>query len=662
MHHIEVHGQEPGSDNFDDNNNNNNNNKKYPESYRFVSKWGSQTNNAVLYASKITTDRIGNLYVVVGGLDLTPVNGRNAKHLMIVKYDSSGYPLIQFGPYGEGIGELDSPAGIAVDPYGKYVFVSDSAGKILKFNGSDGSFMKQWGRVGTGDGELSQFVQGLAVDSEGNVYVADAGNAQIQKFSSDGEFISRWGSDGSQDGQFAFPYGIAIGPDGSIYVDDLGNRRIQKFNSESEFLLKWSISLSPGIGDPVGIAVDSEGSVFIVPQSTGQVKKYTSDGQFVSAFNGTILEPAELYAPTDVAVDGNGNIYTALQNGGVQKFDGSGSYILSIVSTKVGVNGFRSPMGIAVDTDGHVYVMDDVDMRVQKFSSNGEYISQWQFANSPGENAYDVAADSRGKIYVLSAGVKVFSSERGEQIGSLKDESGDEVIGANAITIDDRFVYVASSYKVQKFTLDGKYVSEWRVGDTGEITGNNVFVDDIAVDSEGRIYTLGFFTNVVEVFDGQGMLLKNLDFSSDTPTINGQQHANAFRINIDEDDRLYVAYADGTISSYDLNGNFVAQVASRGSGDGQVVFPTGIAFNDQSGQIYVLDHGNYRVQVFERHVRDKVPQQQESSSSLPQTMQIGSEAMLIFTVVAAVAAATIAVAGGGLAAKRYLRLRKQKCT
>jgi hypothetical protein len=91
------------------------------------------------------------------------------------------------------------------------------------------------------------------------------------------------------------------------------------------------------------------------------------------------------------------------------------------------------------------------------------------------------------------------------------------------------------------------------------------------------------------------------------------------------------------------------------------VYPTGIAFNDQSGQIYVLDHGNYRVQVFERHVRDEVPQQQESSSSLPQTMQIGSEAMLIFTVVAA-AAATIAVAGGGLAAKRYLRLRKQKCT
>jgi DNA-binding beta-propeller fold protein YncE len=38
---------------------------------------------------------------------------------------------------------------------------------------------------------------------------------------------------------------------------------------------------------------------------------------------------------------------------------------------------FEFPKGIAVDASGFVYVTDDENHRVQKFDTNGNFISEW---------------------------------------------------------------------------------------------------------------------------------------------------------------------------------------------------------------------------------------------------------------------------------------------
>ena len=65
-------------------------------------------------------------------------------------------------------------------------------------------------------------------------------------------------------------------------------------------------------------------------------------------------------------------------NGRIQKFDSNGKFI-----TKWGSNGtdngqFRVPGEISIDPSNRVvYVVDTENDRIQKFDSNGKFITKW---------------------------------------------------------------------------------------------------------------------------------------------------------------------------------------------------------------------------------------------------------------------------------------------
>ncbi len=54
-------------------------------------------------------------------------------------------------------------------------------------------FITQWGSQGNGNGQFDE-PAGVAVDSRGNVYVADRYNFRIQKLTSDGHFVTGSGT------------------------------------------------------------------------------------------------------------------------------------------------------------------------------------------------------------------------------------------------------------------------------------------------------------------------------------------------------------------------------------------------------------------------------------------------------------------------------------
>src|SRR5207247_8204409 len=94
-------------------------------------------------------------------------------------------------------------------------------------------------------------------------------------------------------------------------------------------------------------------------------------------------------------------------NNRVQKFDSRGNFLAKWGKEGNGPGQFNAPWGIAVDALGNVYVTDAGNHRLQKFTSNGAFICQWgNRGNTLGQTnfPYGIAVDREGFVYVVDSG------------------------------------------------------------------------------------------------------------------------------------------------------------------------------------------------------------------------------------------------------------------
>ncbi len=213
----------------------------------------------------VTTDLQGNIYVS----------------------DTSGDRIIVFDKeinFVKGLGmkgEFKQPAGLAVDPAGKRLYVVDTHNhKVDVLDIESGEIIKTIGKRGKEEGEFN-FPSHTTVDPKGNLYVVDTMNGRVQIFDQEGRFIRAFGKLGDGPGMFARPKGIALDSEGHIYVVDGAFNNVQIFDSEGNILLGFG-----GFGDdrgqqilPAGIAIDSEDKIYVVDQWNARVNVYEYMGE-----------------------------------------------------------------------------------------------------------------------------------------------------------------------------------------------------------------------------------------------------------------------------------------------------------------------------------------------------------------------------------------------
>lgn len=139
----------------------------------------------------------------------------------VYKYSSSGKLLLTIGEKGvSGVGQyhFNRPTAVAVAKDGSF-YVSDGYinSRVLKFN-SEGKFLFQWGTKGSAPGEFN-LPHNIALDSAGLVYVSDRSNSRVQVFNEQGFFLQEWKSE-----IIGRPYALAFKPDGSALVVDGGDQ------------------------------------------------------------------------------------------------------------------------------------------------------------------------------------------------------------------------------------------------------------------------------------------------------------------------------------------------------------------------------------------------------------------------------------------------------
>lgn len=242
----------------------------------------------------------------------------------------------------------------------------------------------------------------IAIGPDGNIYAVELGAPLVHKLNNEGELLASWGASGSEAGQFAFsppPDGppldggfLVVGQGGKVYVSDSYNNRVQIFDSDGEFLEIWdSYGPENTMFNNLGpISVDGNGSIFVA--DFNGLHHFDAQGNYVGTVGGA----------GEVAFDSQGNLYTtvAFENIAMKIPAGGGEpHVWGEAGTENGQ--FQTPIWV-VATEDSVYISDHSG-RVQKFDSQGNFISVWS-GPSDGLGRFTgpatIAQDSQGNIYV----------------------------------------------------------------------------------------------------------------------------------------------------------------------------------------------------------------------------------------------------------------------
>jgi hypothetical protein len=204
-------------------------------------------------------------------------------------------------------------------------------------------------------------------------------------------------------------------------VEEGGNPSEGASGEKYKFITKWDNS---GTGDgtlffPCGIAVDSSSNVFVTDSGiwlnmsgNNRTLQFDSNGNFITKWGSYGTGEGKFYfydgafTTVGIAVDNSDNVFVADKyNNRIQKFDSNGNFITTWGSSGFGDGDFffLGPSGIAADNSGNVFVADTWNNRIQKFDSNGNFITKWgSFGFDDGAffDPYGIAVDNSGNVFV----------------------------------------------------------------------------------------------------------------------------------------------------------------------------------------------------------------------------------------------------------------------
>jgi sugar lactone lactonase YvrE len=197
------------------------------------------------------------------------------------------------------------------------------------------------------------------------------------------EFLGDWGAPGDGPGQLSDPTDIAVDSVGNIFVSDRGSRFVHKFSPAGTPLLSFqNVSLL----EPSCIALDHGDAIYVCDSKRRAVYVFYPTGDFLRVLRAAGMLPAS------VAVDAEGQVFVA---GGRRIFSFTPHGRLGRVwNSKGSPAESLSAENIRISPDGSVFVLDSENLRVQRFSSRGEFLGEWKTGSIEAPRALALAGNS----------------------------------------------------------------------------------------------------------------------------------------------------------------------------------------------------------------------------------------------------------------------------
>jgi DNA-binding beta-propeller fold protein YncE len=222
--------------------------------------------------------------------------------------------------------------------------------------------MDDWARLPEG-WVLGQ--TGIVTDSRDRVFLFNRSDHPLIVLDADGSYYTSWG-----EGVLSSAHGMFIDRQENIYLPVMNSHVVLKYSPSGNLLMTL------GTWDQ--------------PSDTGWSGNYSDPVKQAAG---------PFHRPTDVAISPAGDLYISdgYGNARVHRFTADGELQMSWgVPGKTAPGEFHVPHGVWVHTDGRVLVADRENNRVQIFSPQGEFLTQWTDLARP----CDIYIDADEAVYV----------------------------------------------------------------------------------------------------------------------------------------------------------------------------------------------------------------------------------------------------------------------
>src|SRR5579883_1156095 len=271
-------------------------------------------------------------------------------------------------------------------------------------------------------------VAAVSTDSQGRVYLFCRSEHPVLVYERDGKFLDSWG-----EGQFTLrTHGMYVDKDDFLWLVDDADHTARKYTLDGKLLLT--------IGN----------------------SKICSDTGYTGTVESICRAGAPFNRPTQIVEAPSGGLYASDGYGNccVHVFDAEGKLLRSWGEPGTAPGHFNLPHGIWVHADGRVFVADRENDRIQIFTPEGEYLSEWTDVQRP----CDIYMDGKGLVYV----------------GELVRRKGHQSFRQGVTDVE-------CPSRISIFDEQGHLLLRWGGADAAA-PGNFVAPHDVWVDDRGDIY------------------------------------------------------------------------------------------------------------------------------------------------------------------------------
>jgi len=219
----------------------------------------------------------------------------------------------------------------------------------------------------------------------------------------------------------------------------------------------------------------------------------------------------------------------------------------------------------------------------------------WPLPPDPPRFYYEFAIVSSGSIMPVTEEESLKQTLLGDS-GRVNEGFGKPY----AVAVNKGRVFVSDTVSRVVRVYDAPLGTYFKIGSQSEENPQAQLMKPMGLDTDaaGNLYVVDATAKVVKVYTRDGKYLRSLMSPGDID--------KPASVTVDENgDRIYVVDIGGPSSSnhrvriYDARtGNHLFDIGKRGDGPGEFNLPRDMAIG-KNGELYVVDGGNFRIQVFD---------------------------------------------------------------